>query len=353
MPRTRPRAGLAAGLALVLVLSLAACGDGRTPYLGAAGPERAELRELFAILDDGRPDPVEDFAAVRQIASILMRRGEHGILASFLTGFASGRPDDPYLAWYYFAAALAYEAGGSAPLAAAYYDRVVKTLPDLEVDGTSIHHECLHRLIDTVPSHERRIEFYKDLIARFPDEIETGRVLFLLGKEYEAVGEWDQAVETYARYLPNSGSSVPGHPDAFQYARNVVDFYNSSKDWAYESLAQLVANVKAALAAGDPYKLRRYRAKVNFFAVSWHQDETDSNSQVLFDFAEFMTGGRVMSAEGLDPSSGPRDAYLRTWGWSERISTWYLYFRKIYFPADPEIHGRWEWAGIYFGDKMR
>ena len=25
---------------------------------------------------------------------------------------------------------------------------------------------------------------------------------------------------------------------------------------------------------------------------------------------------------------------------------------KVNFPADPEIHGRWEWAGIYFGEKL-
>jgi len=178
-------------------------------------------------------------------------------------------------------------------------------------------------------------------------------MLFLLGKEYEKVGEWDLAVKTYAKFLPYFGSSIPGYPDAFQYARNVVDFYNSPKDWTYEDLDVLVAKVKAALAAGDPYKLRNSRAKVNFFAMSWHQDETDVNSQVLFDFTEFMSGGRIYSAETLDRMSGARDAYLRTWGWSERISTWYLYFRKIYFPADPEIHGRWEWAGIYFGEKMK
>ncbi|MDR1596788.1 MAG: tetratricopeptide repeat protein, partial [Treponema sp.] len=46
------------------------------------------------------------------------------------------------------------------------------------------------------------------------------------------------------------------------------------------------------------------------------------------------------------------EAYLRTWGWSQYISTWYLYFRKINFPSDPEIHGRWEWAGIYYGEKF-
>jgi hypothetical protein len=204
-----------------------------------------------------------------------------------------------------------------------------------------------------VTAPERRIEYYKDLIARFPERVDMGRVLFLLGKEYERVGDWELAVRTYLKFLPYFGASIPGYPDAFQYAKNVIDFYNSPKDWAYEDLQMLVSNIRTALQAGDPYKLRRYRAKVNFFAVSWHQDEMEANSQVLFDFSEFMTGGRINAAAELDPGSGPREAFLKTWGWSERIATWYLFFRKIYFPADPEIHGRWEWAGIYFGEKIQ
>ncbi|HET7838651.1 MAG TPA: tetratricopeptide repeat protein, partial [Rectinemataceae bacterium] len=260
---------------------------------------------------------------------------------------------DPYSAWYLFTAAFAYERQGDAPIAAIYYDRIVKNWPDLIVDGRSIHFECLSRLIETVSAPERRIEYYKDLLARFPERVDMGRILFLLAKEYEKVGDWDLAIKTYARFLPYFGASIQGYPDAFQYARNVIDFYNSPKDWAYVDLQTLVSKIKAALAANDAYKLRGLRAKVNFFAVDWNKDEIDANSQALFDFSEFMSGGRISSADALDPGSGPREAYLKTWGWSDRISTWYLYFRKIYFPADPEIHGRWEWAGIYFGERMR
>jgi hypothetical protein len=338
---------------LIASLLLASCGSARSTWITGNREQRTELRELFTLLDSERIDSIERFAAIRQISSILLRQKEYGRLTLLLTDLASERPDDPYAAWYLFAAAFVYDTEGSNPIAALYYDRIVKNYPDLEVDGASLHYQCLTRLIATVDAPERRIEYFKDLIARFPDRVEMGSVLFLLAKEYEKVGEWDLAVKTYAKFLPYFGSTIQGYPDAFQYARNVVDFYNSPKDWTYEDLGVLVAKVKAALQAGDPYKLRSYRAKVNFFAMSWHQDENDVNSQVLFDFSEFMSGGRIYFSDSLDPASGPRDAYVKTWGWSERISTWYLYFRKIYFPADPEIHGRWEWAGIYFGEKMQ
>ncbi|HOX31339.1 MAG TPA: tetratricopeptide repeat protein [Spirochaetales bacterium] len=351
---TRPGAALCAALCAILCAQalLQSCSRPRAAFLAGDREDRAELAELFGLLDAAGRDEVQRFAALRQISSKLLERREYGRLAALLVREA-GRDRGPYAAWYLFTAAYAYELAGSAPVAAIYYDRIVKDLPDIVVDGRSVHYECLSRLIETARAPERRIEYYKDLIARFPSEADMGRALFLLGREYEAVGDWDLAVKAYSKFLPYFGSAIPGHPEAFQHARNVVDFYNSPKDWTYAELPALVANVKSALAQGDPARLRRYRAKVNFFAVSWHQDETDANSQVLFDFSEFMSGGRIHAADELDPGSGPREAYLRTWGWSERISTWYLYFRKIYFPADPEIHGRWEWAGIYFGEKMR
>ncbi len=354
---------------------LASCGSPRDAFVVGTAKERAELRELFALLDSAGHDPIQRFAAVRQISADLLTHREYGRLTVLLTGLATRSPQspessdsdvarpgeglavgaagvDPYSAWYLFTAAFAYERQGDAPIAAIYYDRIIKNWPDLIVDGRSIHFECLSRLIETVTSPERRIEYYKDLLARFPDRVDMGRALFLLAKEYERVGDWDLAIKTYARFLPYFGASIQGYPDAFQYARNVIDFYNSPKDWAYADLQALVAKIKAALAANDAYRLRGLRAKVNFFAVDWNKDEIDANSQALFDFGEFMSG-RISSAETLDPGSGPREAFLKTWGWSDRISTWYLYFRKIYFPADPEIHGRWEWAGIYFGERMR
>jgi hypothetical protein len=65
-----------------------------------------------------------------------------------------------------------------------------------------------------------------------------------------------------------------------------------------------------------------------------------------------MRGNRIRYSDELDASSTANEAYLRTWGWTQTISTWSLYFRKIHFPLDPEINGHWEWAGIYYGEKF-
>jgi hypothetical protein len=98
--------------------------------------------------------------------------------------------------------------------------------------------------------------------------------------------------------------------------------------------------------------VEQIRAKVNFFARSWGQESTDDSGMAEFQIVDFMRSRRINYAAGLDAGSNANEAYLRTSGWSQYISTWYLYFRKIYFPADPEIHGRWEWAGVYYGEKF-
>ena len=364
MPRRHRARAVATSLfaaAIGAVVTLLSCSPLPSAREVGGSNDRAELSELRGLLKEPNPDPARRFAILRQISSNLIRQREYGQLAAFLTSMegydSGGRPSDStpanFGAWYLFTAGYAYEQAGSAPIAAFYYDRAIRDRPDYTVDGHSIHRECLSRLIAIVDAPERRIGYLNDWIACFPEEAKDGQTLFLLAQEYEHAGDWEQAIKTYSEFLPFFGTSIPGHPEAFRYARGLVDIYNSPKDWIFRDLGALVGKVRAALAAGDYSQLRSYRAKVNFFASGWHGEDADSNAHVLFDFAEYMSGSRISSAQELDPSTNRHEAYLKTWGWTDKISTWYLCFRKVYFPADPEIHGSWEWAGIYFGEKTQ
>ncbi|MBQ9238261.1 MAG: hypothetical protein IJ191_02970 [Treponema sp.] len=145
---------------------------------------------------------------------------------------------------------------------------------------------------------------------------------------------------------------ITGKPDAYREARQLIDFNNSVKNWTFESLAELEDAVRTAIAQYDWRSLDRYKAKVNFFSMSWRQDALDANAQNEFSMRDYMRGNRVYTARTLDEDSNPNEAYLRTWGWSQYVSIWYLYFRKVNFPVDPDIHGNWEWAGIYMGEKL-
>ena len=208
--------------------------------------------------------------------------------------------------------------------------------------------------IKITDSPELQIRYYTDLITRFAGEIDLGYSYFMLARSYEKLGEWDLAIQTYTQFLSYGRYDIliPGVPDSYEYAKRIVDYNTSSKDWTFETLDELVTAIQTAISKYDYKALDKYRAKVNFFAMSWKQEASDNNAQADFQMSDFMNGNRIISSNTLDSSSNPNEAFLRTSGWSQYVSVWYFYFRKVDFPADPEIHGRWEWAGIYYGDKV-
>ena len=321
-------------------------------YIIGSRENREQLRDLFDLLADGNNSAEGTFAIVREIANNFAKAGEYPRLIHFLNGRAINYPDDPYNSYYLLMIAYAHIQQDSLPVATRYFDLIVKNYPDLTISGESIHLACLNQLIELSDNWEQRVWYYQELISRFPDRIDLGAAWFMLAQTYERIGDWSGAIQAYTRYLPYAGSVIPGFPNAHSYARQQVDFHNSSKDWTYESLPALLSAVKDALDAGNPRQLSRSQAKVNFFARSWEQGETDDRGMAYFNLSDFMRGNRIRWADSVDASSNANEAFLRTSGWSQYISTWYLYFRKIYFPSDPEIHGRWEWAGVYYGEKL-
>jgi len=324
-------------------------------YMSGTEAGQEELKEFFYLLASEREGSEEQFSMIREIANTFIRQGEYSKLINFLYSRIHRYPESPYTAYYLFMIAYGYQQMEAYPVAALYFDMIVKNNPDLEIHGNSIHLASLNQLITLVDNPQQQQWYYEELISRFQDQIEPGKAFFMLGQVYERVGEWDRAIRAYTQYLPYAGSHVPGFMDADSYARRLVDFNNSAKDWTFESLNALVTAVKNALDAGSANQLWRYHAKVNFFTRTWEQEVAYDGGvagHAIFNLSDFMRGSRIRYADSLDESSNANEAYLRTSGWSQNISVWYLYFRKIYFPMDPEIHGRWEWAGIYYGEKF-
>jgi tetratricopeptide (TPR) repeat protein len=321
-------------------------------YITGSGEDREQLQDLFALLAEENDSAENTFALIREIANSYARTKEYGRLIYFLGGRIINFPDDPYNSYYLLMIAYAYMQKDSLPVAVQYFDLIVKNYPDLTVNDESIHFACLNQLIDLTKHPVQRAWYYQELISRFSDRIDLGIAWFMLAQTYERIGDWNSAIQAYARYLPYAGSIIPGFPSAENYARQQVDFNNSRKDWTFESLPSLYSAVRTALDDSDSRRLERYQARVNFFARSWSQGETDDFGMADFSLSDFMHGNRIYYDAELDASSNSTEAFLRTRGWSQYVSTWYLYFRKIYFPSDPEIHGRWEWAGIYYGEKF-
>jgi tetratricopeptide (TPR) repeat protein len=347
----------AIGCAIIFIFFVTSCDVANSHYIVGTRSIKRELREYFQALEANAPskenrDEVAYFAASRAIAATLIAEKRHALAAAFLLEQAGEK--DGFAPWYVFSAAAAYETAGDLALAVPLYERLVKTLSDMEVDGKSLHFEALTRLAANAERPERKIEYYLDIIARFPDSPGVGASQFLLAKEYEKIGAWQEALFHYSAYLPYFGASVPGYPEALDYARRLVEFNASLKDWTFENLEDLVGQIRKALSSGSARQLRKFASKAGFFAISWYQDsDIEANSKVAFDLNQFMRGNPILSSPALHPLSGPYEAFLRTWGWTGRVPVWYLYFRKIDFPADPKVHGQWEWAGIYFGERMQ
>jgi len=325
---------------------------GEDYYITGSKENKEYFKELFNLLKTEEPGSEGEFAVVREIAASFARLKDYDRLIHFLSSRVISNPSDPYNSYFLLMIAYGYIQQGSQPIAALYLDQIVMNYPDFKINDESIHLVCLRQLINLNRDPQRQVYYYQEFISRFPNKIDLAVAYFMLGQYSEQIGDWDEAIQAYSNYLPYSGTIIPGFPNAEQYARQKVDFDKSSKDWTFESLPALRAAVEAAIDAGNPYVLSRYQAKVNFFGRSWGQTESDDARMVDFNLAGFMYNNKISYAPTLDASSTATEAYLRTTGWSSYLSTWYLYFRKINYPQDPEIHGRWEWAGIYYGEKI-
>ena len=324
-------------------------------FLTGTREEQEELKAFFYLLAFENGSYREQFTIIREIANAYIRQGEYNRLINFLYSRIHQYPDDPFTAYYLFMIAFAYQQLEAHPVAALYFDMIVRNYPDLEIDGQSIHLASLNQLITLVNDSQQQLWYYEELISRFLDQIDPGLAFFMLGQASERVGEWDRAIRAYTQFLSHAGSHIPGFPDAYNHARRLVDFSNSSRNWTFESLNSLVTAVKRALGSGSPTQLWRYHARVNFFTRTWEQEISLTEGvagHAVFNLADFMRGSRIRYANTLAPGSNANEAFLRTWGWAQNISVWYLYFRRIYFPMDPAFHGHWEWAGIFYGEKF-
>ena len=322
------------------------------PYYAVGNEkEKDELIQLSKVMNDQTNNPEINFILIQEISKILHGQGELEILNLFLTTYVEKNPKDPFNGYYLLMTAQNYLESEAIPFAIHYFDRILKNYSDLRVRGQSIHYICLSNLIDLVDIPQKKVNYYKELLSSFSKDIEKGPAYFYLAKTYEELGEWDLSIQAYKNFLQYPELNVPGYPEALSKIKPIIDFYDyRNKNWTMENLEDLVNSVKYAIRTKDYRRLSKYRAKINFFAVSWEQEKTEANSDFLDKLNTFMKN-RVRYSADMDKDSNMQEAYLKTWGWSYRISTWYLYFRRVNFPADPEIHGQWEWAGIYFGDK--
>ena len=335
---------------LALAALLSGCDGDYPEYRVGNRQHDRQLAELLALLEQETGGAEQRFMIVQELSKVLRAAGAPRRQLLFLTTYVEAHPADLYNAFYLMSVAEGYRELDSAPLAAHYYERTLN-YPDAVVRGRSIHLAALTELIALERDPHRLVELYKELIGRFHDEIDPGHSHFFLARAYEALGEWEQAVQAYRVYLQHATTDIPGFPNVRREVLDKVNFHFSDRSWVMADLDTLVGEIKRAITGRDRRALRRLRSKSGFFTMSWEQQVADESAAQVFDLAAFPLS-RVRFDDELDRDSNADEAFLRTTGWSHRVRTWYLYFRRIDFKADPDIDGHWEWAGIFFGEKL-
>lgn len=285
---------------------------------------------------------------VLQILSILRSVGNEYV-APFLLEHMQKDAENPYRSYYEYLIAQHYVEQKEYELACIYARRSANS--DIIVEGISIQQESLTLLSRLSYSKwEQSTALLAKNQSNDISDIETTKNLYAIAKLYNDMGRWDEMYQVYLDYL-----SIEKKIESNRYKQVLhwVARYNSDRSWTFSSLETLVANIQVALAQKNPSQLLRYRAKDSFFTMSWNQELFDENSRIrTFNITPFLRRSSVRYSLQIDPTSNEKEAYLRTWGWSYRIPTWYFYFRKVDFPADSTVHGNWEWAGIFFGDTL-
>jgi tetratricopeptide (TPR) repeat protein len=340
-----------ATILFLLLTPLSGCLHPDSYYHTGLSEKNRQLDQLFEHLKNAEDYPESRFVIIRQIVKLLHSADEIEKCNFFLTTYVEKHPDDPFNGYYLFIVAQNYMRDEAYPFAVHYFERILRNHPDLLVQDNSIHLNCLKNLLKLTSTPELKVTYYKELLSRFRRDINLGLTYYYLGKTYEELGEWDLAIQAYGNYLKYPETTVPGIPNAQQEIQNLVKLYTYKNTyWTMNSLEDLVNRIKTAIHRGNENALRNLMSQIDFFTTSWEEKETHDEEAFMYQLSTFLNP-RVRYSPKLDRDSNAQEAYLRTSGWSYRIKTWYLYFKRIHFPPDPDRHGQWEWAGIYFGDK--
>lgn len=291
------------------------------------------------------------FILINRISQIL-KNADRITFDLFLQHILRTYPEDPFNAYYLLQRAQNCEDLKNPGAAQVHYLRLLKEYPELTMEGRSLTERTLEKSLSLTRDADIRIELYLMKLARNPQPQQKTEIYYHLAKAYEEKKEWQNALKAYENFL--GSPYVPIHSDPIAYSSAVKKIklsQFSSADWVYDDLNRLVGDVKYAIRTRNARLIQRYQSQAGFFASSWAQDELEAESSFQSGIGVILQRQPIRYRDTLDPISNDREAYLETWNWQYQIGKWYFYFTKIDFPANPEINGKWEWAGIYFGDK--
>lgn len=345
----------------IIILFFSCTGNKHSFFITGDEAQQKELHTLIKSVDEEETNFKKRFILLERITQLYIQSRDLHTMNLLLSDYVDSNPDDPYNSYYLLLIAYNYLHMDSIPFAIHYFERIYYNYSDLLLqNGKSVYYICLEHLIEYTADPELRIEYYKSLISRYTKNKDIGKMYYRIGTTYSQLGEWELALQAYRNFLKYPDASIPEKPNAHDEITEMILYTNlKDKSWIHEDLDVLISKISGYLYKKESKNLAKLGTKIGFFTKSWSEllsekEQVKRPSRASFSFideiGDFMKS-RVIAADSLAKESNDQEAFLKTTGWSSyRIRVWYLYFRRINFPADPEIHGKWEWAGIYFGE---
>lgn len=313
------------------------------------------LNQIPSELKNEIQDEESRFTAMQDLTSKMLQENRTDDLCVFLTNFVEHNPEDKYNAYWLFVVAMVHVEKEDTITAAYYFDRILNNYNDLLVENKSIHLAALTNLVKISDDAETRIRCLQKLITEFPTHSNLSENYMRLGLEYELSGQWENALRAYKSFLNQEDAptiEIPGIQNPFFRAQRMINLSRTGTSRKYDSPQELKDAVVKALRNSDGRALDRCKSTHSFFAMTWKNTEFDPNTQTTFSFVPLLQGKTIRWDDEFDEDSRAAEVYLRTEGWRIDYSVWYLCFRKINFPPNPAIHGKWEWVGVYYGEKI-
>ena len=280
------------------------------------------------------------------------------------------QPKDPYNAYYLYNIAGHYIERGEKLMGLWLLRSMYQQFPDLRLsEHPGIHYLILDILgrmevnLDDRIAAIQKILTFNELEWSVADDsamFDRGVWLYRLGNAQEmkaaqlVYGEERQleqlqaAMQSYQQFLGMDLSSVPEEPNARKIVTSKLNIYRTRRNWYTDpDLKNLIRKIQYAIQQNNVRAVLYYQANGFFALSSGYRDNLERSFTNIY-LPNFLGG--FIQFGGLATESNNEEAWLYSTNWPFDLSTWYLYFRRIRYPVNPEIDGNWEWAGIYLGD---
>lgn len=303
--------------------------------------------------------PEADFVRIATIQQALGDLKLHREAVDFLQSPQVQRLCPQYAPLLTYFQAMHYHALGYTPLAIHLVRRLEKEAGEIVYRGNSLRPALLDFLVRNGSEALERLRWIRALSA-----IATARQMPIelshqLGRAYQEVGFWDKAIQTYRFTLSLPGARDRLDKGEYNRMKTLVAYHANPPNVISRSLPWLVSRIREALERGDVWALSSLQSRADFVIQYWGQErahhpnpDPETFFLGLLQFSRNLEGAITVR---WDPSphemSTDDEVYIKTTNWYADWLNAYFYFRKIFYPPRADIHGSWEWAGLYLGGK--